>query len=97
MNTSAAILERYNGRAVNAVIWEHEQVAVYLVDSWELDVGGVIRNVHESGIDHLVVDCILGSRSHTTGTGIQIIDEQTAHLSLHPTMAMDVSKGRSIQ
>ena len=94
MNASAAILGRYNGRAVNTATWEHEHVAVYLVDSWELDVGGVIRNVHESGIDHLVVDCVLGSRSHTTGTGIQIIDEQTAHLSLHPTAAIRRSEGQ---
>lgn len=53
-----------------------------LVDTGQLDVGGVVSNVHEGGVDHLVVDGVLGARAHTASTGIQIVDEQGGHLAL---------------
>mmetsp|Transcript_11353 Transcript_11353/g.34115 ORF Transcript_11353/g.34115 Transcript_11353/m.34115 type:complete len:373 (-) Transcript_11353:479-1597(-) len=53
-----------------------------LVDTGQLHVGGGVGDVHEGGIDHLVVDSVLGSVTHATGTGIQIVDEQGAELAL---------------
>lgn len=54
----------------------------HLVDSWELDIGWIVGNVHQGGIDHLVVDGVLCGSSHAAGTSIQIVDEQRAHASL---------------
>merc|ERR1711990_220560 len=53
-----------------------------VVDSWELDVGWVIGDVHEGGVHHLVVHSVLSGSSHAPGTGIKIVDEEGAHLSL---------------
>ncbi len=47
-----------------------------------LHVGGVVGNVHEGGVDHLVVDGVLGGVTHATGSGIQVVDEHAAHLAL---------------
>lgn len=53
-----------------------------LVDTGQLHVGGVVGNVHEGGVDHLVVDCVLGAGAHAASTRIQIVDEQSRHLAL---------------
>ena len=47
-----------------------------------LHVGGVVGNVHERGVDHLVVDGVLRGAAEATGTRIQVVDEQRAHLTL---------------
>jgi hypothetical protein len=53
-----------------------------LVDTGQLDVGGVISDVHQGGVHHLVVDGVLGALTHTTSASIQIVNEQRAHLAL---------------
>ena len=55
---------------------------VVVVDTRELNVGWVISNVHQGGVNHLVVDGVLGGTSQSTGTSIEIVDEQGAHLTL---------------
>lgn len=57
-------------------------VLLLVVHTGELHVGGSISNVHEGGVHHLVVNCVLCGSSHTTRTSIKIVDEQAAHLSL---------------
>ena len=52
------------------------------VHSRQLHIAWVVGNVHEGGVDHLVVDSVLCTSTHTSRTRIQIIDEQTAHLAL---------------
>ena len=54
----------------------------HLVHAGQLHVGGVVSNVHERGVDHLVVDGVLRGGAHPTSAGIQIIDEEGAHLAL---------------
>mmetsp|Transcript_15786 Transcript_15786/g.42866 ORF Transcript_15786/g.42866 Transcript_15786/m.42866 type:complete len:397 (+) Transcript_15786:291-1481(+) len=53
-----------------------------VVHAWQLHVGGVICNVHQGGVHHLVVHGVLGALTHATSTSIQIVDEQGAHLAL---------------
>lgn len=53
-----------------------------LVDSWQLHICRVIGDVHEGGVDHLVVDGVLSGGPHAAGTSIQVIDKQGAHFSL---------------
>ena len=47
-----------------------------------LHVGGVVGDVHERGVDHLVVDRVLRGLAHAACTRVQIVDEQRAHLAL---------------
>ena len=53
-----------------------------LVDTRQLHVAWVVSNVHECGINHLVVNSVLGTSTHTSCSRVQVIDEQTAHLTL---------------
>jgi hypothetical protein len=46
----------------------HSGDGVLIVHSRQLDVGGVISNVHEGSIHHLVVDSVLGGTTHTSST-----------------------------
>ena len=48
----------------------------------ELNVRGVVRNVHERRVNHLVVDGVLRGTTHTTGTGVKIVNEEARHLTL---------------
>lgn len=57
-------------------------VLLLVVHSRELDVGGVIGDVHEGGVNHLVVDSVLSGTAKTTSTRIQIVDEEAGHFSL---------------
>ncbi|KVI06958.1 hypothetical protein Ccrd_014683 [Cynara cardunculus var. scolymus] len=47
-----------------------------------LDVGGVIGDVHEGGVHHLVVDGVLGGSTHSSCSGVKIVDEEAAHFPL---------------
>jgi hypothetical protein len=60
----------------------HTRDLLILVHSRQLHVGGVVSNVHQGGVHHLVVDSVLGGLSHATSTGIKVIDEERAHLAL---------------
>jgi hypothetical protein len=60
----------------------HTGVLVLVVHAGELDVGGAVGDVHEGGVHHLVVDGVLGGASHATGSGVEIVDEEGAHLAL---------------
>lgn len=53
-----------------------------VVDTGQLDVGRVVGDVHQGGVHHLVVDGVLGGVAQTAGTGVQIVDEERAHLAL---------------
>jgi hypothetical protein len=53
-----------------------------LVDTRQLYVGGVVSNVHKCGVNHLVVNSVLGAITHAASTSVQIVDEQRAHLAL---------------
>lgn len=57
-------------------------VVLLVVHSGELDVGGVVGDVHEGGVDHLVVDGVLRGAAETTGTSVEIVDEEAGHLPL---------------
>ena len=48
----------------------------------QLNVRGVIRDVHQRGVNHLVVDGVLRGTAHSTGPGIEIVDEQGRQLTL---------------
>jgi hypothetical protein len=48
----------------------------------QLNVRGVIRDVHQRGVHHLVVDGVLRGTSHSTGPGIKIVNEQGGQLTL---------------
>ena len=47
-----------------------------------LHVGGVVRDVHERGVHHLVVDGVLRGAAQATRARIEIVDEESAHLTL---------------
>mmetsp|Transcript_16770 Transcript_16770/g.36477 ORF Transcript_16770/g.36477 Transcript_16770/m.36477 type:complete len:491 (+) Transcript_16770:122-1594(+) len=55
---------------------------VLLVGTGELHVGGVVSDVHQGGVHHLVVDSVLSRATHASRTGIKIVDEERAHLAL---------------
>lgn len=57
-------------------------VLLLVVHSWELHVGGVVSDVHECCVDHLVVDRVLCCASHASCSCVKIVDEEAAHLSL---------------
>ena len=46
----------------------HAGDGLLLVDTWQLHVGGVVGNVHECGIHHLVVDSVLRPGTHASST-----------------------------
>ncbi|MFS7968615.1 hypothetical protein Hanom_Chr09g00799661 [Helianthus anomalus] len=58
------------------------RVLFLVVHSWELNIGGVVSNVHESRVNHLVVDSVLGGSAHSSCSCIEIVDEEAAHLTL---------------
>ena len=58
------------------------RVFFFVVHSGELDVGGVIGDVHEGGVDHLVVDRVLGGSAHSSCSGVKIVDEEATHFTL---------------
>ncbi|OIF80114.1 hypothetical protein A7M47_17960 [Acinetobacter baumannii] len=60
----------------------HTGVLLLVVHAGELHVGGVVGDVHEGGVHHLVVDGVLGGAAHATSTGVEIVDEEAAHLAL---------------
>lgn len=57
-------------------------IFLLVVHSRELHVGGVVGDVHQSGVHHLVVDGVLGGAAQPSGSGIQIVDEEDAHFPL---------------
>ena len=59
----------------------HAVDGIVLVDTGQLHVVGVIRNVHQRRVDHLVVDGVLRHATHAPCAGIEIIDEEAAHLT----------------
>ncbi|PON90828.1 hypothetical protein TorRG33x02_134660, partial [Trema orientale] len=50
-----------------------------VVHSRELHIGGIVSNVHEGSIDHLVIDSVLCGSSKPTSSCIKIIDEEATH------------------
>lgn len=60
----------------------HTGVFLLVVHPRELHVGGGIRDVHQGGVNHLVVDSVLGGPAHPTRTSVEIVDEEAAHLTL---------------
>jgi hypothetical protein len=56
--------------------------APHLVLAGELDVGRVIREVHERRVHHLVVHGVLRGAAHAAGSGVKVVDEQRGHLPL---------------
>lgn len=50
--------------------------------TWQLHVGWVIGDVHQSGVHHLVVDSVLRRATHTSSSGVEIVDVECAHPSL---------------
>lgn len=58
------------------------RVLLLVVHSGELHAGRVVGDVHEGGVHHLVVHRVLCGPAETTGTGVEIVDEEAAHLSL---------------
>jgi len=57
-------------------------ILLFVVHSWELDIGWVVSNVHEGCIHHLVVYSVLGGAPHSSCPCIEIIYEEAAHLPL---------------
>ena len=60
----------------------HPGVVHLVVHPRELHVGGVVGDVHQGGVHHLVVHRVLGGAAHATCAGVQIVDEQAGHLAL---------------
>eukprot|EP00955_Chlamydomonas_euryale_P073524 361767-Chlamydomonas_euryale.AAC.14 len=60
----------------------HAGDGVLLVHARQLHVGRVVSNVHERGVDHLVVDSVLRLQAHAAGAGVEVVDEERAHLAL---------------
>mmetsp|Transcript_8889 Transcript_8889/g.24868 ORF Transcript_8889/g.24868 Transcript_8889/m.24868 type:complete len:463 (-) Transcript_8889:14-1402(-) len=60
----------------------HARDLLNLVLAGELHVGWVIREVHQGGVHHLVVDGVLGGATHASGTGVEIVDEEGGHAAL---------------
>ena len=78
MSTEESDLQKWGMTCANN---GHAGNGLLLVDTRKLHIAWVVSNVHESGVDHLVVDSVLGTSSHTSCSGIQVINEQTAHLA----------------
>jgi hypothetical protein len=57
-------------------------VLLLVVHPGELHVGGVVGDVHQGGVHHLVVHRVLGGAAHAAGAGVQVVDEEHAHLAL---------------
>nr|GMC91874.1 Pentatricopeptide repeat-containing protein, chloroplastic [Ipomoea batatas] len=57
-------------------------ILLLVVHAGELDIGWVISDVHKCGIHHLVVDSVLGSPAHSSGSCVKIVDEEDAHVPL---------------
>ena len=53
-----------------------------LVDTRHLHIGGIVGDVHQGGIDHLVIHGVLGTFTHTASSSIQVVNEQRRHLTL---------------
>ena len=53
-----------------------------VVNTRQLDIGGVVSDVHEGGVHHLVVDGVLSGSFHSSRTSVEIVDEEGAHLPL---------------
>ena len=49
-----------------------------LVHARQLHVGGVVGDVHERGVDHLVVHRVLRAAAHAARARVQVVDEQRA-------------------
>jgi hypothetical protein len=60
----------------------HAGDGLLLVDAGQLHVGGVVGDVHQGGVDHLVVHGVLGRVAHAAGAGVQVVDEEGAELGL---------------
>mmetsp|Transcript_19601 Transcript_19601/g.27141 ORF Transcript_19601/g.27141 Transcript_19601/m.27141 type:complete len:414 (-) Transcript_19601:155-1396(-) len=73
----------YNGNTRDGVI---------VVGTGKLDVGGIVCNVHEGGVHHLVVNGILSGSTHASSASIKIIDEQCAHAAfLHDVSSLTIT------
>ena len=60
----------------------HTRVVHLAVHPRELHVGGVVGDVHQGGVHHLVVHRVLGGAAHAACAGVEIVDEQAGHLAL---------------
>ncbi|MCE0482505.1 hypothetical protein HAX54_041316 [Datura stramonium] len=56
-------------------------ILLLVVNTRKLDIHRVICNVHEGGIHHLIVNCVLDSSTHSTSSCIEIVDEEDTHVS----------------
>jgi hypothetical protein len=60
----------------------HAWNGIVLVDTGQLHIVGVVGDVHECRVDHLIIDCVLCHVTHAPGTGVEVVDEEGAHLAL---------------
>mmetsp|Transcript_19213 Transcript_19213/g.62568 ORF Transcript_19213/g.62568 Transcript_19213/m.62568 type:complete len:346 (-) Transcript_19213:309-1346(-) len=60
----------------------HARDLLHLVLAGELHVGGVIGDVHERGVHHLVVHGVLRRATHAPGARVEIVDEERRHFAL---------------
>uniref|UniRef100_A0A8R7U5A8 Uncharacterized protein n=1 Tax=Triticum urartu TaxID=4572 RepID=A0A8R7U5A8_TRIUA len=60
----------------------HAWVLLLVVHPRELHVGGRVRDVHQGGVHHLVVHRVLRRPAHPPRAGVQVVDEEAAHLAL---------------
>jgi hypothetical protein len=59
----------------------HARVLVLVVLPRQLHVRGVVRDVHQRRVHHLVVHRALRRAAHPPGTGVQVVDEGTERTS----------------
>mmetsp|Transcript_33755 Transcript_33755/g.95506 ORF Transcript_33755/g.95506 Transcript_33755/m.95506 type:complete len:252 (+) Transcript_33755:323-1078(+) len=70
------------GEVVSCADDGHARDGVLLVHARQLHIGGVVGDVHQGGVHHLVVHGVLRGATHAAGAGVEVIDEQRRHPSL---------------
>ena len=60
----------------------HARAVLTLVHARQLHVGGVIRDVHERRVDHLVVHRVLRALAQAARARVEVVDEERRHLVL---------------
>jgi len=61
---------------------QHTQNFNNFILTQQLNVRGVIRDVHKHRVHHLIINGVLRHTTHTTNTNIKIVDEEGKHTTL---------------
>ena len=65
----------------------HPGNLLFVIHTRKLNIGRIVRNVHEGGINHLVVHSVLCRAAHAACSRIEIVNKETTHL---PFLSDDV-------